>query len=518
MLKLKIDLSDVAKSWRWKKTRWVAGQSWVEPLGHPALECMELTDGVSNFLMVRERLTGKCPGNSPDRLSPAAYHWAVAEALEWPADFLAVQTSATAVRVLAGERGTAPVYLTVSGGALHGSWDLADLRPFLSTEALVEREVARMLTLWRRYSSDTAFAGVYQLTERAMATFRSGELTLTYPEAALHTRPRQLRDDADVIAAYTKTLGAAISSHVYDPSASAVELSGGMDSANVAMSLAAAHQGEVTACAMMIGGDGGRQQLRRRTEMMEGGRFAADVQLEALKLSPLHPSGNRANGYWVSPYEEPFSEATTVLLAQLSSRGIRTVFTGLGGDEMVALNHTERSLPPAMVEQQTLPDWVGSRTRKALADADEGIAPASVITEVTLMAFACRLPLFLRAGLWPVSPLADPALIRFGEWLPRQWRERKHLHRARLQRLGFSHDIAYPPLPENFTLVMETGLRKHGLARLDELRRESLLIDLGYVNGDGLAAACHRASNGGELERGLYEVLATELSLRALSC
>lgn len=62
--------------------------------------------------------------------------------------------------------------------------------------------------------------------------------------------------------------------------------------------------------------------------------------------------------------------------------------------------------------------WIGERARAAAADAETGTAPAAVVNEMTLTAQACAAPAFLRAGIWPVHPLADPALVTFGEWLP----------------------------------------------------------------------------------------------------
>jgi hypothetical protein len=215
------------------------------------------------------------------------------------------------------------------------------------------------------------------------------------------------------------------------------------------------------------------------------------------------PTGCCGSGPWHKPGVRPqggtselYDEGKHSLLNLLTGRGIRTLVTGIGGDEMVAL--TIEEMPRQAVGVVRAPaEWIGPRTRELLDDIETGTAPAAVVNEMTLLSMACIAPPVLRAGMWPVHPLADPTLIRFGEWLPHAWRYRKQLHRARLTRIGCDSYLTDPPLRENFEQVMGLGLRRYGVTFLQTmLDQGSPLIDGGYLNPDGLATTMARIAAG----------------------
>lgn len=79
---------------------------------------------------------------------------------------------------------------------LHGSWDMADLKPFVT--GISTREAARLLIYQPRYGTETLFSGIHRPTERAKAVF-GGALHLRYPEPALHLRPCDLSCDVAVL-------------------------------------------------------------------------------------------------------------------------------------------------------------------------------------------------------------------------------------------------------------------------------------------------------------------------------
>ena len=235
---------------------------------------------------------------------------------------------------------------------------------------------------------------------------------------------------------------------------------------------------------------------------------------------PLSPGGRRGSGLAVTPYEDPYDEAKALLLSQLAQRGIRTAFTGIGGDEMVGRTTAEFPHPPLGSGLQSMP-WISQRTLDLVADAEYGTAPAAVVNEMTLTAQACAAPAFLRAGIWPVHPLADPDLVRFGEWLPLSWRQHKRLHQARVEATGCPRPLLEPRLRENFTPVMRQALRRHGLPLIARmLTSGSPLIDAGFVQPDGLAAVHARLPDGGqfrERETELYGLIVIDLALRSFT-
>jgi hypothetical protein len=480
MFKLRIHPRDIDGPWTWTGRQWQAGTSWIEPYTHPALEVLG-PDDTSPAMIIRER----CPA-----VTGQPHHTG------WPGDFITIQPSNGTMWIEAGVRGVAPLYLIVTDTVLHGSWDVADLAPSLRHAPLNEHEVVRQLSTTFRYTHDTLWQGLHWLTERSQAVFGAHGLGMRYPLPAGHGRPRELAPGADPVAAYEQLLDLALSQRFYDPASTAVELSGGLDSANVAASLGAAHPGQIAAAAMIIVGPAGVQQQDRRRQMIDLFRLGPDVTTSMTDNLPLRPGGRRASRALITPYDELYDEGKTTLLGLLRSRGIRTVATGIGGDEMVALTAAELSRAPLGTDPLDLP-WTGPHSRDLRGGFDTGTAPASIVNEVTLLAAACVAPPILRAGMWPIHSLADPALIRFGEWLPYSWRHLKRLHVARLERVGCGPYLVDPPLRENFEPVMDEALHRHGVAFLRAmLDRGSPLIDDGYLNPDELAAAATRITDG----------------------
>jgi asparagine synthase (glutamine-hydrolysing) len=399
-------------------------------------------------------------------------------------------------------------------GFQYGSWDLTDLRDLTSNDYLVHREIARRITLSFRYSHETAWANVHRLTERATATFTRMRLKLRYPEAALHSAPRKLAPGADPLKGFELLLEQVIGEREVPWETMTAALSGGVDSANVAMSLAAMRpEQRLVSFSMMLGGPAKAQQVRRRALMVDRGRFR-DVTVPILDHLPLNPDGVRAKQR-VSPYEEIYVEGYAATLEALKERGINTVFSGTGGDEMVSLREEEWATRDEHWKP-TYPSWVSREAIEHLEAIEENAAPASVISEVTLIAFASIAPTYLRAGMWPVSPFASE-LIRFGEWLPVEWRQGKRLLRERLISLGFPTEIGYPEQRENFVHVIEAAMTKYGMTMVKDYLTESMLVNYGYADADGLREAYETARFSPKDREVLYQFLNWELGLRAFS-
>lgn len=526
MLNFQLDQSRSDLTWNWLGSRWVCGSSWVEPFQHPMLEHFAVTDGRSTLLVVRERQAATATAlplaGRASQVDVVTYEQYVREVRTWPLEFLSVEHCHRddGFVLRAGQWGTAPIYLVESGPRLRGSWSWTDLRGYLRADRLNELEIARVLTHHDRYSRETLFEDVHRLTERAEATFGSGHgLQLAYPAPAVHKKPRKVWPGLDVIGIYEEELERAVAAWPYRPRETAIELSGGMDSANVAMTLAARGEREILAYALIFGGDIGQQQLRRRREMIEYCGFK-DLRIDALEYAPLMTYGARAAGDAISPLAEAFHEAVERMLDQARACGISTVFTGDGGDELLGLRAAEweslNKVPSRFNPNQQLPVWLGQRTIELVGHVDSNLAPSSVINHATLLGFAARTPQFMEARMWPLSPLCSPRLIELCEQLPLEWRHGKSLCRERLRRLGFSDEVINPPLRENFRHVMEYGLAEFGMPLLVKLLDDSILVDHGYVDADGLRAAHDRITGGGAMDTSIFAFLRTELGVRSM--
>ncbi|WP_244187860.1 asparagine synthase-related protein [Streptomyces regalis] len=476
-------------AWRWDTDRWANGQSWIRP-AHAAVLDAELVpgDGTGACVLVREDKGGEV-------------------------DFTSLLLRPDEVQVSAGVFGTAPLYLVTVGEVLYGSWGLTDLRPHLRPDRLNPRAVARTLGRQHRYSADTLFDGVYRLTERATAVFTTAGLAILYPEPAQHVlEPRRLRTGADPVDASDALLTEILGEWRSTANCVGVELSGGADSGNVSLSTAAAGFGSVHTFGLLMGGRIGRLQQDRR-RMLADHLGLRDTAVPAMQYPPFVPGGVREQGAPHDPAGAFYQEAFDVVRGHVAAHGCEVIFTGGGGDEVNACHsRTDAELPAA----DPVP-WLGDKAIEALAQVDENLAPIPVLPVPTLMAFGLHNPAYLRLGVWPVAPLVHPRVVRFMEQLPYEHKQGEAMFRNRLRRAGLPESVAAPTEPENFLAVMESGLRNYGLSLLDNMLRESLLVDLGYVDPVALALARDHAERAPVMPDLLCDTLALEVGLRSLA-
>ncbi|NYJ35294.1 asparagine synthase-related protein [Nocardiopsis aegyptia] len=305
-----------------------------------------------------------------------------------------------------------------------------------------------------------------------------------------------------------------------DPS-TLFHLTGGFDSGTVATRAAERHPGLFPTATLLIGGPGREQQIRRRAEIRDRVRFAdPDLVIDATQYLPLSPDCPWVNGNVVNPTEEPLHRPFVEVARTIAAAGARTVVTGLGGDEMVALTQEEEPHQGLgeITDAQILP-WVGPRARAVLEFSDDGIAPPALVNSMTLLSLETTAPPLLREGLWPMHPFADPAMVTLGEQLPFVWRELKRLQRRRMASLGMSDDVVYPAERESFAEVVEHALVTHApklFARM--LAEGSVLFDEGLVDPDGLRTAAEQLAPGRYVEERdakTLEVLSLHMSATA---
>ncbi|MGI5171713.1 asparagine synthase [Spirillospora sp. CA-253888] len=520
MLSLRID-PNASPAWRWDGTRYATadGGSHVAPFAHPMVEQVAATDGTRTAIIVRERVPDRPAAPAePVTVGAAELDAITHQARRWPLDHVLIETAQhRPARITAGPVRSTPLFLAHRDSVLHGSWDLADLRPFAA--GIAPREATRMLVYRPRYSTDICFAGIWRLTERAVATF-GGDLVIRYPDPVPHAEPRELVDGADVLAAFTAGIDAALDARPLEPDLTLAHLTGGLDSGSIGTRTARRWPGRIDTATLIVIGPGRAQQIRRRTEIRArvpfGGR---DLCLDTRDLMMFTPECARVRGEPVSPYDEPLHEHFTRLNAQIAARGAHTVVTGLGGDEMVAAGSAESAQAAAdKADDFDLP-WLGPRARAAIEYGDDGIAPPATAGGITLLAAECVAPPLLKAGLWPVHPFADRALVHLGDQLPFHWRELKHLQRCHLATFGLSDDACNPRHRESFAELVEQSLAMHGLPLLRRVLAEgSPLIEAGLLDPDGLKTAVEDLDSGPYREEPhskLVEVITLDLAARA---
>lgn len=516
---LRID-PDAPQHWTWDGTRYTAdGGGLIEPYPHPMTEHAAVTDGTRTIIILRERVcqhAGLDP--APVRVTPRELDQVTGKARRWPADYVLIETRQhTPVRVTAGPARTTPLYLACRDGVLHGSWDMGRLRPYAA--GLNAKEATRILAYRPRYSCETAFTGIWRLTERATATF-GGDLFIRYPDPVPHARPRELADDADVTAAFAAAIDAALALRPLDPAATTYHLTGGLDSGSVAARAAHRWPGILATATLIITGPGREHQIRRRREIRRRLPFGPrDIQADTAERLMFGPGCDRTRGEPVSPYDEPLYEHMTVLNTRIAKTGARAVVSGLGGDEMVAVGSAESEQAALDKTQDFDLPWLGPAARAALPYGDDQIAPPAVAGGITLLAAECVAPPLLRAGLWPVHPFAERPLVTLGDQLPFHWRELKQLQRRHLATFGLSADACNPRVRESFAELVGQSLLANGLPLLHRiLGQGSPLIEAGLIDPDGLKTAITSLENGPYSEdpwSKLVEVITLDQAARA---
>jgi hypothetical protein len=198
---------------------------------------------------------------------------------------------------------------------------------------------------------------------------------------------------------------------------------------------------------------------------------------------------------------------------------VRTLFTGLGGDEAMKLRPEERRLlgfrgRPPLAQRDGVPVYLGEFGRTFLDRRYEGLAPQGPALWSILDTYAAVYPQHMRHGIWPVNPLVAPEIVRLAESLPASWRAGKHLLRERLSRAGFSRDVTHPHMPENFQATLDSAMRRHGAALLENVVDQgALLVQEGYLDEAELRRAADTFIRTGDRLYDVYRPLILETGL-----
>lgn len=547
MLVAHLRAGDLALAWRSTPTGWVAGRSVIQPFAHPVLHAEMRCSPRRLAVVVRERV-----GGMPDR--PASYQtvttterglaaW-LAEASAWPLEFLMLVITRTddgsSVRLTAGSWGTAPVYLHTHRGVLRVSWDVAELYAELPSTALDIGITAQyLLGLDHPYSRRTIFSEIGMLTERSQATWRAPfkRVHITYPVAVEHSTARRLRPRADVVGTFRDILESSMRRwRADDQEPVAIELSGGLDSSLVATAAATLSAPAQFSYGMIMPGLPGEYQRARRVEVIRRTGFT-DREFPCIEHPPFHPRSHRVLGDGVVPWAEFYEEAVGHLLDLARADGIRSIFTGMGGDELCsyqpgeseaddeadnALSDTANSGDAYADDTDAYPAFLSAAVIDAYHERDSLIddAPQALSFTSALESAAAVSSLYLRKGVWPISPLTTPELVEFCRRLPLKWRHERRIHRQALARRGFSKRLTHPRPShlETFLGVMSYALGTAAAPVIEEVFRDSLLAERGLIDCQALLQS-YRKYRVDRSERHGDQILAAlmlELTLRSL--
>jgi asparagine synthase (glutamine-hydrolysing) len=491
VLKADIALSDLSFEPVWREGLLSIGPGKVTPHAHPMLETLLVRAPGRWFIVVRERVAGSASGADGqvvDARDDETYHSLHQECLLWPLDYVLMEAAQAGhrLRIRAGMLGTAPVYCRVLDDRVSVSWDSSD---FAVGPAMIDMEVAsHQLALRTTYASRQLYTGVVLLTERASLHVEPGRARYRYPEAMEESVPARDGGD-DMLPRFADALKGAVSLRPWMDGRVSLELSGGMDSATVAVALASLHD-QLDSKGILLDGEVRDPQVQRRRKIAE--RLGlSDHVVDITAFPPGLDLGKPQQPYGFC--REFYLEACSALWASARDTGRHTLFTGVGGDELFPAYMDEISLGTAKgpawardarsyAEDLLTPGALSAARSLPFFDA-----PASPVPVTSLLANACRAPDLLKHGQWPVHPLSDPRLAYLCHRLPRSSREGREVMRRYLESHLGGDVFPKGYLKETFADVLPQLIAQHA-DRLRVQLKECALADLGLVDRDAVVA------------------------------
>jgi asparagine synthase (glutamine-hydrolysing) len=505
MLQFQLGAPDLGGRWRTTADGFAGPTGCIAPYRHPALEDVAVASEDGRLLVVvRERCAGEPrperaagihPGAPLTHVSVEQWERLHAARHAWPLQWTSLTLhggSEPHATVEAGAWGTAPVYTIADHGTLHGSWDPARLFPLLEPGCLDPALAVRWLADFDTpYAARTLLRGLMLVTERATLRWHvgpdgQGRVLLTRPPAVERPLPGDLKPQADPVGAFWEILTASLARWARcDDGLIGCELSGGLDSAIVSAAAAALSPAPLRSYGIELTGPCAADQLIRRAAL--AGRFGlADTTVDIARFPPLDGDGCRAPGQPVVPWEECYYEAADALLEAAAACGTRTLLTGFGGDELCWVRPEERQAVGATFAVPAPPAFL---TEAALAHRRAPVerAPRGAAADSTIETAAFGAAMYMRRGIWPVHPLATPALASFCARLPLAWRADRAVERRLLERLGCSSRVVRPRQEDDFSGALADALRDGQRATVGALFADSRLAELGLVDRDRLA-------------------------------
>ncbi|WP_316169066.1 MULTISPECIES: hypothetical protein [unclassified Bradyrhizobium] len=503
MLQAILNISDLAASSPTVEGPAVSiGGSHIHPFLHANLESILVRGAGQWFFVARERLRDDDQARSSikvlSQVPPDRFHQLYQECVDWPLDFILVEVACIGgrLRVRAGQLGSLPVYFCVSerSRSVVLSWDFAD---FLHESRSPDVEVlAHHLTMKASYSVRQPCIGVNLLTAGAKLYVDANDTQFEYGPREPSRSSRGLMENVDATEEFGRILRDVIFLRPPGVGGSAVELSGGMDSACVAMALAD-DPGSITCGGILVDDESSPAQRARRSQVLSI-LNCRDISIDMqdhlprmnLDLDPEHP---------LPLPSEYYLEAFEALWNAFRADGCETVWSGIGGDELCvcyAGEDEEAAFPLLQCFDAAIEQAEGLLTRRGLEAARSSflfVAPAGAVPSTTLLANLCQARPLASRGLWPVNPLGDPRLVRFSAELPLEYRSNKQILR---QYLHLRTNLKLFPQnyeKETFELILPAAIANQSAGLASQLQ-SCALADFGLVSHRAVIALLHQVA------------------------
>ncbi|MCP3100452.1 asparagine synthase [Myxococcus sp. K15C18031901] len=485
------------------------GRSRVQLVQHRMLRAVLLEGADRIVAIVLERFADDPEGiehvvDAPDGLIQEHLD----ELEEYPLDFaaLTIDRRRRAIRYTASPTISIPVYCLATESRARFDWDYARLLGPGHHEVVWDYALAHIAGI-STYGPATMLSGLHRATAGATLVVTTAGVKAILPEPVRHDGPRELPPGVDIETLFRETVISILDARPLDPRRTAVELSGGMDSALTALATAHLTGDGAMSIGAQFDGAMGEAQRARRLLLCRAGGFA-DLSLPADRYAPFAPQSLRRHRHQVWPEDENYPEIFEAAFHMLRAAGIDTLVSGFGGDELYFSYRGEAEEEGGTAEPPPCPFLTARGMATALGA--RSTYPSAWLQQTCWQSAASQSQRVLRYGLWPVYPYLNVALARFVSRLPASFRRDRHLLRRTLTRWLGDPVFETTYVKESFDPVARRGISENRVY-LQQLIEQSPLSHHGEIDTAAILSAL--AGDVHRMDRATYNALFRVLKL-----
>jgi len=484
------------------------GCSWVLPVRHRLLRTIVLESRARVAVLTYERFPDEPAELLVEQgLGDAALQARLDELDRHLLDFaaLTIDRANRSVRYRASPVISVPAYLIADSHGVSIDWDYSRLLRGRRTEIVWDVALAQIAG-FSTYGATTIVAGVHRATAGATLIGTPGGMEVALPEAVIHDGPHEIVPDADIEANLFDAVSSLLAARPLDGARTAVELSGGMDSALTSLAAATVIGPGLMSVGAQFAGSMGAAQQQRRMLLCDAGKFD-DLTIPAERFAPFSPRSLRRVRHGVWPEDENYPEMFEAIFGMLQAAGIDALISGLGGDELYLAYEGEEGSRPRNGDAPC-----AFLTAKGLESARRATSryPRGWLQETCWQGAASQSQRVLRYGLWPIYPYHHPALARFVSRLPRSHRLDRRLLRRTLTRVLGNPVFETDYVKESFSPVAIRGMNENRDYLIDLVKRSPLSL---HPEIDDRAILAASAGDIAELDRDTFNALFRALKI-----
>lgn len=405
------------------------GGSWIRPYVHRLLRTIICEGDGWLTITAMERFADDDTGIAFTRLDEPVPPPLPDHPLDWSR--LTIDRRGQSVSYAVSTVHSAPVFMAGDRESVALGWNCQAL--LASPTAPINWDAAlNHIAGASRYTPKTMVAGLYRSTAGATLQADASGIRYILPDAVPPFRIREPEAGTDPVGLLIEAVTALLAARPLQRERTAIELSGGMDSALTAL-IAAQVLGEgLLATGAEFDGAMGASQRARRATLRQCGQFD-DLVLPAGRFAPFAPSSERRLPRAIWPEDESYPEMFEAMFGLLETAGIDTLISGFGGDELYPAYVGEEADGPGGQDDET--GYLTPAGAILAGRAGAFCYPTGPLQPSCWQAAASRTQRLLRHGIWPVYPYHDSRLARFVASLPYEFRRDRMLLRQALTRL-----------------------------------------------------------------------------------